>query len=301
MKIVKKHWPVLTAVLGVALLAVGMCASYWWYYRVAPYRKMYDPDWCREHSTLAYWEAFRSCYDRHEWPHDAVSIGKAGDKGFMATLIARIRPGDGISECDFGHVAHLFPYITNQDVGDESSAWLAWWKTNQTKSQVDWIRDGFAARGISVTTQLQGVVIVPLLEIIGNTDTNQATRIPPFLKYNAFRWLRDSGFEPVLYAVSNLTAATDVQTKNGLIAYAKWERTNPRRDAIGVLSFGQLIDPWTGWTKPIIFESRFLATIYSAIYGAPLLGFALLLVSIRKKRRLSNQQIHPIAGKPGSG
>lgn len=300
MKKLWKYWPILTTVLGITLIAAGSYAAYWWYYRSAPYRKMYDPNWCRQHSALAYWEAFRSCYDRRDWPHEAFSIGIPGDKDFMATLISRIQPGDGISDCYSGHVAQLFPYITNQDVGDEADAWLAWWKTNQSKSQVDWIREGFAARGIPVTTQLQSEIIVPLLNLMGSTDTNKATRISPFLKYNAFRWLRDSSFDPMLYAVSNLTAATEAQTKEGLIAYAKWDRIYPRHNAVGILSLGQGKEPWAGWSRPMMLEPWFFVAICSVIYGTPMLGVALLFVSLRKNRRPLNQQIQTISGKLGS-
>jgi hypothetical protein len=294
MKNLRKHWPVLTGIVGVVLIAVGVSAAYWWYYRAAPYRKICDPNWCRQHSALAHWEAFRSRYDRHDWPHDAFSICIPGDKDFMATLVSRIEPEDEIRACDFGHLDRLFPYITNQDAGQTAGAWLAWWKTNQTKSQVDWIRDGFAARGLSVSTQLQDAVIVPLLDLMGNTDTNKVSRIPTFLNYNAFRWLRDSGFEPVPYAVSNLTARTAAQTKRGLITYANWESIYPRRNGVGILAFGQGKDRWLGWSIPVMFEKRFLAAIYSLIYGVPLLGLALLAVSIRKKRKQSNNGPDPI-------
>jgi hypothetical protein len=279
----RKYLRIISAIAGIILIAGGVYAAYWWYYRAAPYRKMYDPNWCRQHSALAYWQAFLSSYKREDWPHDAFSVGAPGDKDYMASLITRIKPSDEISECHFGHLDHLFPYITNHDFGKDTKAWLTWWKANQEKSQEEWIVDGFAARGIAVTTQLQDSTTIPLLELLGNTDTNEACRIPHFVKFNAFRWLRDSGFEPVQYAVSNLTSTTSLQQKQGLVAYAKLEQTYPKRDGLGILSFGRAKDSIVDRLKPAMLETRFLAAIYSAIYVAPLLGIILLALAIKTR------------------
>ncbi len=65
-------------IVGFALIACGAFGAYGWYYRYAPERRMNDPDWRRQRSALAHWQAFRSCYDRRDWPHDAFSIGRSG-------------------------------------------------------------------------------------------------------------------------------------------------------------------------------------------------------------------------------
>jgi len=128
---------------------------------------------------------------------------------------------------------------------------------------------------------------MPLLDLLGNTATNKGARVPEYLKYNAFRWLRDSGFNAMKYAVSNLTEASDQQVRRGLLEYANFESRYPGRDYVGILAFGHTKDDMWDLPQPIMSTPRFLAKIYMTIYGAPFVGALLILVAIQSRGRKS--------------
>ena len=108
--------------------------------------------------------------------------------------MARVKPGTGMGcsgvPC---HSSRAMRDITNQDAGETADAWLAWWKQNRSKSQEEWIADGFRQRGFEVDVPPKPEQFPILLGLLGHAETNAPAAIPRQMKYNAFRCLRDSG------------------------------------------------------------------------------------------------------------
>jgi len=169
--------------------------------------------------------------------------------------------------------------ITNQDVGEDADAWVDWWRKNRSKSQEEWIADGFRQRGFDIAVPPTAVQTPILLAVLGNSETNKLTAIPNEMKYNAFRCLRDSGFETVAFALSNRTLSAEIG--QGLLEYAKRERLSPSGNGIGILPFGRKKDKWEGMLMP---PTKYRVTANVLVFGLPLLGVALLACSYRKKK-----------------
>ena len=99
------------------------------------------------------------------------------------------------------------------------------------------------------------------------------------MKYNAFRCLRDSGFEPVAFALSSRTVSAELE--RGLLEYAKWQRSSPAIDGVGILPFGEKDDAWEGMLLPQMLEPESQVTANALVFGPLILGVALLMWSFR--------------------
>jgi hypothetical protein len=269
--------------MAVLVCIPSACLAYFWFYAIAPMRRTLDPTWYRQHSAEAYWAEVKTGIRRYRWGHDDP-VGCFANAEFMAWAMSQTRPDDDISGCSAGHRDKDFRQITNQDPGDSAAEWLAWWKENEARSQEEWIRDGFTPHGVTVSIPPSEADTIPLLTLLGNVSTNEADQIPWFVKYNAFRWLRDSDFNPVAFAVSNVTESTQAQVKTGLLEYFRRERIYPKRDHVGELTFGRKDDPYADYPLPAMLEPRFKAGVYGIIFGLPCLAAGLIAWSLRKPR-----------------
>jgi hypothetical protein len=139
--------------------------------------------------------------------------------------------------------------MTNQDERD-AAAWLAWWEHNKSKSQEDWIRDGFQKHGVELQTPLTPSNMLALLKMAGCTDPalgdeeeSQAppkeSQVPHYVRYNAFRWLRDSDFDPYSFRVEDLPAKGGKEVLQGLLRLAAAQAVLPKDDGLGVLNLGR--------------------------------------------------------------
>lgn len=281
----KQHWRGLTRVLAVLLIGVGGFCGYWWFYKLAPLRRTLDPEWYASHSQQEYWRKVQKGIHRGMWFHDdGFTVGIYGDKSWANWIISHVKSGTSMgcmgSPC---HSASSMRYITNQDVGEDAAAWLAWWAKNRSKSQEEWIADGFRKRGFEIDVPPATGQVPVLLALLGNSETNELTAISREMKYNAFRCLRDSGFEPVVYVLSNRTVSSEIE--RGLMEYAKQERHWPAASGVGILPFGKKDeDPWEGMALPAMLDTRFQITANTLVIGLPLFGVALLILSVRRKK-----------------
>ena len=218
------------------------------------------------------------------WSHDdGFAVGSYGDKSWAEWIMAHVTPGTSMGCGDQPcHAATAMRDITNQDAGEDADAWLIWWKENQSKSQQEWIADGFRHRGIDVDVPPKAEQTPVLLALLGSPETNELTTIPKEMKYNAFRCLRDSGFEPVAFALSHRMVSAEIE--RGLLEYAKWEHDWPSASGVGILPFGDRADASKDGPIPQILEPGFQVTANALVFGPPILGAALLIWSLRKKR-----------------
>jgi len=168
---------------GSLLLGVGILVAYWWCYKLAPSRRVLDPQWFTSHSQQEFWNEEQKSIHRGIWFHDeAWDVGMYGDKSWAEWIMDHSRGSMGCLGGRPCHGALAMRYISNQDVGDQADAWHAWWKKNRSKSQEEWIVDGFKWRGFMIDIPPARKQVVILLELLGNMETNKATVISNELK-----------------------------------------------------------------------------------------------------------------------
>lgn len=234
--------------LGCLLVAAGSAAGYWWHYKLAPLRHLADPVWLAAHSEAARWEEEQNNYRRLGSSPDLCfrgdRIGFYGDKQWFLWLDERIRSPERFRHC--GCTEYALALMTNHHV----DSWAQWTDAHRGSSQEEWIRDGFLAYGVTVHFPPTPDDTVPLLRLLGrktwNTlrggkqGTNAPETVPSYVQYNAYRWLRDSGFDPVRFASSSGAAAgAESDLTAGLLGYSRWSSAYPRKAGLGVLAFGK--------------------------------------------------------------
>jgi hypothetical protein len=288
MKRRNRRWHLLSRLLGVLLLLAGGYAAYWWIYKLGPARHTLDPQWISRHSEREYWREVQTGIYRGMWLHDDGDVvGMFGNKAWAEWIMAHVKPGTGMG-CLGGdpcHSATAMRFITNQDAGEDANGWLGWWEKNKSKSQETWIADGFAQRGFKIDVPPTPNQTATILTLLGNSDTNKLTAIPEHLNYNAFRCLRDVGFDPVAFALSNHAASADVQ--RGLLEFAKRQRFWPASTGLGALPFAkhnQGSDDLDYKHLPAMLSLRFQIVANTLVIMPLILGAALVLWSFRKKR-----------------
>ena len=295
MEWLKQHRRGMTRALAGSLICVGVFVGYCWFYRLAPARRTLDPQWYASHSLQEYWREVQKRIHRGGWFHDdGFTVGMFGDKSWAEWIMARVKPGTGMDCCgeDLCHSASSMRDITNQDIGDTADAWLDWWAQNKSKTQEQWIAEGFRKRGIEIDVPPRAEHIPGLLAVLGHAETNGTTTAWEGLRYNAFRCLRDSGFDAIGYAISNRTASAEIE--RGLIEYGRMSRIWPSAAGVGILPFGRKNDEdeWKGMKRPAMLEDGFQIAATGLVFGPLLLGAALLIGTFRK-RKAAVESDHP--------
>jgi hypothetical protein len=199
--------------------------------------------------------------------------------------MAHVAPGEDMG-C-FGRLSHsatAMEYITNQEVAENADAWLDWWEKNKLKSQEEWIADGFRQHGIEIDLPTSAEQTPLLLGLLGDLDTYKSTGVPEHWKYNAFRCLRDSDFDPVRYAISNGPLSEEVE--RGLLEYGRFQRISAADNAVGILHFRVIrnIDEWSESEIPAMLETEVQFIAYSLVFTPLLLGAGLFAWSFRKRK-----------------
>jgi hypothetical protein len=261
-------------IIGLFLLGLSAITGFVWFYWLAPTKRLCSTDWINDHSKQARWKEAQASAHRIGVTHDVgIDIGRNGDEVWAAWIISRIKPGQEIYSCKFGHLGEALEDITCHYPKCEAEVWIAWWQTNQSKSQVDWIKDGFADLGVKLETPLSTNNIIELLKL-ANPPTNSPIRtnyLGQGIKMNAFKWLRDSGvsYRTALgiwnYDLNNIPAEDRNQITLALVFYADWYGKN--WNGPGKLSFasdsrwkihheyGRIFDqvkPYADWGIPLI-------------------------------------------------
>lgn len=287
----KQHLRTVCRGIAALLLLVGLFFGYWWFYKLAPSRRTSSPEWRSSHSQREYWREVQKGIHRGMWGHDdGFLVGWYGDKSWAEWTMAHVTRGENMScmgsPC---HSASAMRCITNQDVGDDADAWLDWWAKNKSKSQDEWIADGFRQRGFEIDVPPSPDQMPALLELLGNSNTNESGEIISYrsgeiiehTKYNAFRCLRDSDFDPVGYAISSRPFPADVE--RGLLEYARLERRWPTDSGVGILSFGKNNDEYQDYVLPLMLIPKFQFAAYSLVFIPLFLGAGFLAWSFRKR------------------
>lgn len=295
MKWLKRHWRAMVRVIGIILILVSGGVAFLWFYWLVPWKHVIDPAWRRHHSSKTYWEELKTSIQRRGWTHDdGFAASGCGDKEFMVWTMAHTSPDDTIVDCLGSHRDSAFSMITNHNPGDTAKDWLGWWKKNQSKSQIEWIQEGFIPYGVTVNIPPSDSNTIPLLKLLGNTATHkdeyeqEIPVIPGFIRYNAFRWLRDSNFNPVEFVLNNPTNSLDPLVKTGLLEYYYYDNSEglwQRQEKVGHLYFDGKPDSHTNNDVPEILTFTGQIIVNSIIFGLLLSGVGLILWTCRKPRR----------------
>jgi hypothetical protein len=221
---------------GWILLATGTALAFLWFFWMLPLRHLLDYNgWSARHSAKAHWEETQKQIARVGWFHDNFGyVGAYGDKAWAARIIRRFKPGQDISSCGASHKDSALARITNQYPGDSAAAWLAWWSTNQAKTQEQWILDGFRQEGIEIQSPFTKANIQALLVVIGRTNHTEAPKLRTARAWNAARWLRDHEFDPLSIHASDLPADKADAMLRGLVKYGRSVAMYPALHDVGV-------------------------------------------------------------------
>jgi hypothetical protein len=262
-------------VVGTLLIVSGLIVSYWWFYRLSPSRHTLDPDWYNSHSQQEYWREIQKGIRRGVWNHDdGFTVGMYGDKSWASRIMADVRPGTQFGGCFAGHREVAMQYLTNQDAGEDAERWLTWWEINKSKSQEEWIADGFTKFGVVAEIPPTIQQRTKLLELLRDQETEEAVQIPEYVKYNAYRWLRDSGFDAVEFALANKQISEAVE--KGLVEYSRRQRYLPIVSDVGVLPFAVRE---TGGDIPRMLAPRFQVAVHTLIWLLFFMGPSLVIFS----------------------
>jgi hypothetical protein len=245
---------------GLVLLGAGIAIAYWWFYKMAPLRHLVDPDWLAEHSETARWAEEQKDY---QWLGTAPDIFWRGDRiGFYGDKEWFLWLEEQIQNPKFGHCGcteYALALMANQ----HTTTWAQWTEVNGGRSQEEWIKDGFLPFGVKAHLPPQADDNVPLLRLLGRKTwdflqggpqgNEMPDAVPSYVQYNAYRWLRDSGFKPLEFTSSNPKLAAESEISQGLKTFSILLAVYPGRDGLGVLAFGPQGARGRSW-RPLITE-----------------------------------------------
>jgi hypothetical protein len=175
-------------------------------------------------------------------------------------------------------------------------SWEDWMKTNRNRTQEEWIQDGFSKYGVAAHLPPDPSDAEPMLKLIGRKswnflqggpqETNAPEAVPDYVQYNAFRWLRDSGFSPSTFARSNATLAASQDMTIALLKYANWRNafSFAEGDKLGVLAFTKKSDLDADFGPPRLMKSWVAVLVDSCVLLFLLAG--LWLLALRKRKSL---------------
>jgi hypothetical protein len=200
-------------VFEISLLVLLGFAAFYHFYWTAPSRHLSDSEWCTNHSSQQQWVELQKQIRRTGPDHESrLLVGLWGDRSWAEWIISRIQSRIDFRDCAEGHLDEALIYLTNQKPGENLQAWLNWWATNSNKTQVEWIHSGFAQRGIYLSDPLAETNKLALLRFLAPSTNSNAfadltTTEKAALRYNSFRWLRDSRVS--LAELANISVSPD--------------------------------------------------------------------------------------------
>lgn len=267
-------------VLGIVLLVLDSCAIFMWLYFLQPLRHEGSAEWRATHTDEELWSEIQKRVHRLEWMHDDVgNVGMRGDKQWTEWVVHRIKPDEDLRSCAIGHKDHALRYMTNQDAGHMGGDWIAWWEKNKSKTQEQWIRDGFVANGLKLNNPLDESDIWRLLAAIAEADKDtyrfnaarlimasdllmglDFNRIPPESQASVFTGLRDYNIICQNYLFANSKVNCDLKLRP------------PLADSY--------LDYW-------IAKPRVAYVSYGIMLGVGAIGAALLMLSVNRRRGLT--------------
>jgi hypothetical protein len=302
---VRKYHKLILRIVGITLMLIGIALSCFWYFWLSPAVKRSDPHWQAQLSLPEYWEYIQKNIYRCGWSHDDFSpVGLYGGKNWAKWIMTKAAKGEELCGCCVGSKDDALWHITNQDPANGKSTgienkWREWWGKNKNKSQTQWLRDGFVKYGIKLSIPPKKEEYASLLKLLANEKKNEdkTSVIPDYIKYNAFRWLRDSGFKPADYVSNTEGKSISKDVVKGIFEYQELKALSPTIDGVGALNFKVIpaktasscnTDKYDRYMVNSYWSTRDNSWMYTIIYSVIVLPFAtgifLLFWSTRKKK-----------------
>ncbi len=288
--------PKLAITFGVLLLSGAGVLAWFWFYTLAPMRRVLDLDWRAMHSKEAQWAEEQKSYRRFTRSPDlwygADDIYRFGDETWFKWLLDRVLSGDSsFRVC--GCTMECLAVMSNHDF-DADADWANWYEANKEKTQEEWIQDGFATQGMTISLPPSDDETESLLMILGkrskdpkNVNSAGEPRLdaPGFMRYNAYRWLRDMGFDPVAYLLKSDVASLPKELKEGVTQYREYEKGDVPNSGLGRLSFAPA--PESDWRPSIsvmVHKTGIQASLLVIVLVAGVTGLGLTRRGIRTLR-----------------
>jgi hypothetical protein len=285
-----QSWLVVRKVAGVLLVIAGLVVAYLWFYKLAPMRHLADSKWLETHSEKSRWLEEQKDYERMGSSPDLEfrgdRIGYYGNKEWFLWLEGKATTDKKFRVC--GCTETAMALMSNQ----HADSWEEWTQTNKSRTQEEWIQAGFTKYGVSDHLPPNPSDTGPLLKLLGRKrwdflmggpqGTNAPDAIPSYIQYNAFRWLRDSGFNPMAFAVSNATVVASQEMTFALLRFARMSGEFPVGDKLGILTFGEKTDRHFEFGTPAFMAPWVRAVVYSLVIVLPLIGLLLVIFRPRK-------------------
>lgn len=248
-------------IVGWLVVVAGIAAGLVWFFVLTPWLKATQPEWTPDRSLLGLWKDRQRMISVFGWSHDdGIYAGQFGDPEMVPDLVQSMVRGDGIS-CAGGHREAGLAFLTNHPGPEDWSLgeyWQKWWTQHQNETQEQWFQAGFAEQGVAVHLPPDLADAPALLRVLGSKAPThfdspppeevsmEETFAPEFLRFNAFRWLRDSGFDPVEFLLKREGSVSEEEAK-GLREFQYWKRWS-QTAVPGRLAFAPS-DDW-GWGIP---------------------------------------------------
>jgi hypothetical protein len=232
---------------------LGVVAALVWWAGLRPVARgkfaFEQPLW----SLAGAWEQKEKSLLSGHWTHDdGFRVGEFGGKDWVKRLLHEATEGRHLEGCGNSHKDGSLTQITNQQPPDHSGMsieqwWQEWWRDHQHQSQEEWVQEGFSKMGYPIKLPADRSDWKTLLRILGaSAGPDQSGGVAPLhaqsFQYNAFRWLRDSGFEPVKYLLERPEISSDMEMQEGILAYQKLQSTFAQRWVPGRLPLSKFED-----------------------------------------------------------
>lgn len=273
-------------------LASTASACLTWFVLIPFLRGSGPPEFSPHLSHLGLWEQSQIPLKLGIWAHDhGFIVGDYGGGEWVEGLVASMVSGEGIG-CAGGHREEALERITNHSPPEGAGLgafWSGWWSDARGQTQAEWIRRGFEKDGIRIALPPEKDDWPALLRVLGDrvdgsatesgssSDNEDSFRHPRRARYNAYRWLRDSGFDPLIHVLER-EGRPEASERVGLLAYREFEN-DFRTGVPGRLDFAPSDDRGKGMPaslRPAILHPKARAILALVILGAFFAGAGLL-------------------------
>ena len=289
---VRRYLKWISFTIGVFLITGGFTVGYYWFYKLAPTIHLASAVWQRDHSPIGRWKEEQEDYRRRGSSPDMFfrsdKIGFYGNKDWTIWLVDNIINTKGFRVC--GCTQSTFELMTNQSPDDSDKSWKEWLEKHKDETQEQWLQQGFEKYGVTVHIPPVSKDHKSLLMLLGNEEKTAEDEyiIPSEVKYNAFRWLRDSGFDWGRYIKERKDWQGSKQLSDGVCRFIRLETDYPIHDGLGILAFGEKPDMSTALEydrRVPILSWWFKAIVYAIISTCFIMGATLVAISRRKRAK----------------
>ena len=216
----------LCAMAAAALVAVASLSAFY-FLLLRPIRQLQALDLDADPATLR-----EACHRAIRFPpagHDAYAyLAYVGDETSVPRLIRALRwapPPDEGWICTWSFCLRALRVITNQDVGRTHEAWEAWYEANGHKSRLEWIADGFTARGYDAAVGGGEATVRALLAALGKPLWGERPEAW-WLPRNAKLLLKTCDAAAIRSALEHAVGSGTPEEKRGATRY--WTLTEAR-------------------------------------------------------------------------